>query len=142
MSDSYINSPHDRFFRMLFGLRPYARDLLRRFLPPDVAGLFDFDTLVLIDGTYVDEDLRLQHSDLLFSVRLSDGRSGYIYVLLEHKSYFERTVPEQLLGYMSRIRARDVRKRFPRRLILPIVVYHGRSRWSFDLCGGGQARAF
>ena len=37
-------------------------------------------------GSFVDEELRQHHSDVLFRVRLKTGSDAFAYVLLEHKS--------------------------------------------------------
>ena len=70
---------HDRIFHA--GLsNPAAAAFLIDRLPPEVAARIDWNTLKLEPGSFVDPNLRLSESDLLFSAK-ADGREIGIYVL-------------------------------------------------------------
>jgi len=131
-----IASPHDHFFRAVFGQVPLASEFLRRYLPAGLTAPLDLASLVLRPGSFVDDDLRAQHGDLLFDVRLDDGGTARIYVLFEHKSRSERRVAVQLLRYVVRIWERDDRSRRRERgtrdprVVLPVVVHHGPRPWA------------
>jgi predicted transposase/invertase (TIGR01784 family) len=127
MSD--ISNPHDRFFKETFTRIEVARDFFANYLPPAVAETLDLDSLALQSGSFVDEDLQEQFADLLYQVHLHDGEDAYLYLLLEHKSYPDPETPFQLLRYLVRIWERDRRDDKDLRPIVPVVVYHGRSRW-------------
>jgi predicted transposase/invertase (TIGR01784 family) len=94
-----------------------------------VAETLDLDSLALQSGSFVDEDLQEQFADLLYQVHLHDAGDAYLYLLLEHKSYPDPETPFQLLRYLVRIWERDQRDDKDLRPIVPVVVYHGRSRW-------------
>jgi predicted transposase/invertase (TIGR01784 family) len=106
-----------------------ARDFFANYLPPAVAETLDLDSLALQSGSFVDEDLQEQFADLLYQVHLHDAGDAYLYLLLEHKSYPDPETPFQLLRYLVRIWERDQRDDKDLRPIVPVVVYHGRSRW-------------
>ncbi|HUM70196.1 MAG TPA: Rpn family recombination-promoting nuclease/putative transposase, partial [Chloroflexota bacterium] len=82
-----VQNPHDRFFRDSFGRPEIARNYLEEYLPANLLALLDLDTLILQEGTFIDESLREQQSDLLYQTRLKgDGRALFLYFLFEHKS--------------------------------------------------------
>jgi len=80
--------------------------------------------------TYVDANLREHLSDLLYLVGLRGGGDAFVYVLFEHKSFPDRMVAFQLLRYLVRIWERAFRSGEQLRPIMPVVVYHGRFRWT------------
>lgn len=77
--------------------------------------------------------------DALFRVRLRDGlRPARVYALLEHKSRVEPAAALQVARYMVNVRTREVEEHGwseNRRLppIFPLVLYHGRGRWTAPL---------
>jgi hypothetical protein len=56
-----------------------------------------------------------------------------VYLLFEHKSYSDKWVAFQTLRYMVRIWEQDQRLAGALIPIVPLVVYHGRVRWSVSL---------
>jgi len=96
--------------------------------------LADEPGVSLEDGSFVDDELRGSQTDRLFSASLKDGRRALIYTLLEHKSAPELATPLQLLRSVMRIWERDtggeaskLRALPP---VIPLVIYHGKARWS------------
>ncbi|GIK54634.1 MAG: Rpn family recombination-promoting nuclease/putative transposase [Chloroflexi bacterium] len=103
---------------------------LEEYLPADLLALLDLDTLILQDGSFIDETLREQQSDLLYQTRLQgDGRALYLYFLFEHKSQPELLIALQLLGYLLAIWQEQVKQKQPLAPIIPLVVYHGEKVW-------------
>jgi len=127
--------PHDKLFRALLDDPERARALQVDHLPEAIRGqLADDPAVALEDGVFVDDDLRKNQTDRLFSARLKDGRRALIYTLLEHKSAPEVATPLQLMRYVVRIWERDaggeaskLRALPP---VIPLVIYHGKARWS------------
>jgi len=78
-------SPHDAVFRRIFGAPANAGSQLRAVLPEDLAARLDLGRLAPVPGSFVDDDLRWRHSDVLFTAPL-DGRDAFVYVLVEHQS--------------------------------------------------------
>ena len=126
-----ISNPHDKFFKEVFTRRNGAEEFLRHYLPENVVGLLDLDSLEYNKDTFVDTQLKEYFSDLLFRTQLKDGSPGYVYILFEHKSYQEPLAAFHLLRYMVKIWEMLLKRReepgFP--VIIPLVVYHGRKGW-------------
>jgi predicted transposase YdaD len=80
MADEDSFHAHDRLFRAGLSNPAAAAAFLIDRLPPEVAERIDWSTLKLEPGSFVDPDLRLSESDLLFSAK-ADGRDIGIYVL-------------------------------------------------------------
>jgi predicted transposase/invertase (TIGR01784 family) len=130
MAESSFKNPHDCFFKELFARKENARDFLQRYLPPDLVALLDLASLEITKDSFIDPDLQTHFSDLLYKVGLQDQGQTLIYVLFEHKSFPERYVALQLLGYMVRIWEQALHQNQPLLPILPLVFYHGRYRWT------------
>ncbi len=97
-----VPTPHDRFFRQNWSRIPVAQEFLRHYLPADVVALLDLSTLEPTGDTFVDPDLSMHFSDMLYRVKLADATAALIYVLLEHKRNPERWTAFQLLRYLVR----------------------------------------
>ncbi|MBI4878751.1 MAG: Rpn family recombination-promoting nuclease/putative transposase [Planctomycetes bacterium] len=124
--------PHDRLAKAVFSEAPQAVALLRAFLPPDIRGRIDFNTLLLVPGSFVDEKLSERFTDLLFSVRMGE-EAALLYVLFEHQSTPDRVMPFRLLRSEVRIWDRWLGENpgattLP--AILPLVLYHGERAWA------------
>jgi hypothetical protein len=138
--------PHDRLFKEAFGEIPRARAELLAVLPPGLRAELDLDRLALVEGSFVDENLRESASDLLFTARLAGGES-LVYLLFEHKSTVDPLVSFQLLRYMVKI-WEEYRGKHPRATVLPpivpVVVHHSETGWtratSFQAVFGPRVR--
>jgi predicted transposase/invertase (TIGR01784 family) len=125
-----LRNPHDSFFKEIFSRPEHARDFLQHYLPAEVAALLDLSTLDISKDSFVDPDLQQHFSDLLYQVKLHDQSAAYVYVLFEHKSYPEPLLAFQLLRYLVRIWEQALKQDQGLVPILPLVLYHGRSRWA------------
>jgi predicted transposase/invertase (TIGR01784 family) len=125
-------TPHDSLVRAILSRPEHAAGYLRHLLRPALAARFDWSTLRLVSGSYVDQALRGRHSDLLFSVKC-DGADVLIYLLLEHQSTDDPLMAFRLLLYMVRIweqmvREKPTRTRLP--AIVPLVLHHSEQGWT------------
>ena len=129
-----IHQPHDRLFRAVFSDAGEAAGLFQTALPASVRGSFDWTTLTLLDGTFVDEDLQGSQSDLLYQVEHTEtGQPVSMYLLFEHQSSPDPWMPFRLLRYCCRIWEADRRDdpaRSGLRPIVPVVFYQGTRGWS------------
>ena len=132
VTPSVAGQPHDGLFKGILGKPEHAASELRSILPAGLASRLDLDQLEQVDGSFVDQALRQQHTDVLFRARLDQG-DALIYVLLEHQSTPDRWMALRMCGYLTRIWTRHLElhpgvRRLPP--IIPIVVYQGRAPWS------------
>ncbi len=130
-----IFNPHDKFFKEVLSRQEVARDFILHYLPSDIVGLFDIESLEIRKDSFIDKELKEHFSDILYCVDTKGGGSSYVYVLFEHKSYPERLISLHLLRYMARIWEQAVKRgeTSPLPTIIPVVVYHGRSKWKVGL---------
>ena len=70
---SQVANIHDAFFKQVLSDQQAAGTFLREHLPSEVTGLLTCDLPERVPGSFVDEELRQHHSDLLFQVRLNTG---------------------------------------------------------------------
>ena len=125
-----ITNPHDRLFKQIWSDRDAAQDFLSHYLPPEILALMDRETLEVCKDSFIQEDLREYFSDLLYKVSLGN-EDGYIYLLFEHKSHSDRLTPLQLLSYFHSIWRLHLKQASPPLpVIVPMVLYHGPTRWT------------
>jgi predicted transposase/invertase (TIGR01784 family) len=126
------SSPHDALFKESFGQPDLARSELELVLPAEVQVHIDLSTLVVSPGSFVDPEYRQVHSDLLYAVRTKGGEEALVYILFEHQSSYDATMPFRLLRYIVRVWERWLRhhkgtKTLP--VVLPVVLHHGEGAW-------------
>ena len=129
---SELNNPHDAFFKKHFGNKKIAQNFLENYLPSEITKVLDLNYLTKEDKSYVNEDLKESHSDMLYKTRIN-GQDGYIYILFEHKSYNDASVPLQLLKYILKIweeKYNSKKNKLP--IIIPLVVYNGENKWNIE----------
>lgn len=69
----------------------------------EIARRIDWSTLTALPTRFVDPKLAELRSDVLFSVKLADGRDVLLYILFEHQSTSDEWMSLRLLGYMVQI---------------------------------------
>ena len=111
----------------------------------ELVDYLDFDQLIELNRSFVDDRLRDVVSDMVFSVPFrgtSDARDLTIYILIEHQFSVDPTMGFRLLYYMCQIwdgqRREMEEEKLPKsqwrlRPILPIVYYTGEQRWQTPL---------
>ena len=126
-----VQTPHDKFFKRFFRYKEITKDFLENYLPENIKEIVDLDKINLEDASHIDKDLKETFSDMLFSININN-KEGYLYFLFEHKSYGSRDVSLQLLKYMIEIWFKDMEDKKLSNLpvIIPIVIYHGKTRWN------------
>ena len=134
MSNQLANI-HDGFFKHVLGDPQLAGAFLREHLPPDVVDLLGPEPPEAVPGSFVDEELRQHHSDLLFRIQLKAGRNAFAYVLMEHKSSPDRVARLQLLRYVVRMLTdwyNQNQHQLPLPPVLPLLAYQGPRGWTFS----------
>jgi predicted transposase/invertase (TIGR01784 family) len=126
-------NPHDKYFKVVFSYQEHIKAFLQHFLP-DLIKNIDLETLTLDTNSYVNENLDEYFTDIVWRVKVKNDTLNICF-LLEHKSYIDSKIREQIEGYMrlmwdkqaQQAKERDEEfKRFP---IVPIVFYHGEANW-------------
>nr|VFJ92706.1 MAG: conserved hypothetical protein (putative transposase or invertase) [Candidatus Kentron sp. LFY] len=127
-----IPHPHDHFLKELLSYPEQAGILLRERLPAPVVKFLSAKPPRLVDASFVDKGLRGHLSDRLFEVETVNGKTAFLYVLIEHKSTPDGKVGWQLLRYLGEILKQWVKdnpdwERLP--AIVPFVFYNGADKW-------------
>jgi len=131
-----IQHPHDLMVRAVLSDVTEAISFLQAHVSEEVSQGLNWSTLRLVEGSFVDEDLRGSEADLLYEIaRVSDQETVWVYVLLEHQSTPDRWMRFRLLKYCCRIWEMQLAERpMPRALrpIVPLVLYQGERTWSYS----------
>ena len=115
-------------------MRGEAAGLLRTALPANLWESMDWQSLKLLDGTFLDDAPRESDSDLLYEA--AHGESGqrvWLYLLLEHQSTPDPWMRFRLLKYCCRIWEAGIRDgdgTTELRPIVPLVFYQGSRGWT------------
>jgi len=124
---------HNALVLDTFGQIEHARGLIASLLPSAEVEHLDLSTLEPSQDHLVDEKLRESETDLLYRVDLAGGGEAFVYVLLEHQSSSDWSMPFRLLKYLVRIwdiwqRGHDEARHLPP--IVPVVLSHAPGGWS------------
>jgi predicted transposase YdaD len=133
--NSKIISPHDKFFKMAFSIVEVVENFLKCFLDKNLLNMIDLSKLEPDDTAYISGSLQETFSDKVWRTRLKSWAVEILF-LLEHKSFLEAHVYEQLLGYQLSIWAKQRQQAKndglpppPNIVALPFVLYHGEANW-------------
>ena len=125
-----IKNSHDKLFKETLSDINNAKDYFKHYLPTDILNIINLDTLEIRKDSFIDADLKEFFSDMLYSVKFGN-KAGYIYLLLEHKSFFDKDTPLKLLEYMVKIWKLHINQnKLPLPIIVPLVLYHGKDKWN------------
>ncbi|MFC4387948.1 Rpn family recombination-promoting nuclease/putative transposase [Gracilibacillus marinus] len=123
-----VHNPHDKFFKETFSNIEVTKSFIEHYLPPDIAAYVNSNTLETQKDSFITKELEEFFSDLLFRVEIN-GSIGYLYLLLEHKSYPSPTVIFQLLQYMLEIWKNNQSEASKVPFVLPVVFFHSKHKW-------------
>jgi predicted transposase/invertase (TIGR01784 family) len=125
-----VSSPNDAFFKDVFSEIEHATAFFRSHLPAAIVEKIDWASLTVLPGSFVKSSLQQIHSDLLFSVKIGE-RESLLYLLFEHQSTVDSSMPLRLLGYLTEIfTAHHKAHGFPLPAVIPFVLHQGPERWS------------
>jgi len=127
-----INNPHDKFFKSFIYEKENAIDFFKTFLPKNISGIIDFDSLSIENTSFVSDALSETFSDAIFKCRLKNTKEEvFISILIEHKSYPDRYVAIQLLNYLANGYWTQLKESNSLQLIIPFIYYHGKENWTY-----------
>jgi predicted transposase YdaD len=95
-----MSTPHDSGYKLLFSHPEMVRDLLRDWVPGYWITEADFSTLERINGSYVSEDQKQRHDDMVWRLRLKE-RWLWVYLVLEFQSEPDPWMALRLLVYVG-----------------------------------------
>ncbi len=138
MNTPIIHS-HDKFFKNLFSKKEAVAEVIEKILPDYISDPLDLDTLTLDNTEYVDEELKNTCSDVVYNCQYQQENDQIIDVkvslLFEHKSYQEKYPHLQILRYYLNIWEMQVKQNQPITPVIPIIFYHGKSKWQQNSFG-------
>ena len=125
----------DPAYKQMFSRPRMVRDLLHGFAARGWSGTLDFASLTPVPASFVSDDLRQRHGDLVWRCRFRDDRWLYLVLLLEFQSGVDRAMAVRMLAYTALLYQKLIgegvlRERDALPPVLPIVIYNGRRRWS------------
>ena len=126
---------HDRMARKYFGVPQNMANFLNQSLPEGMREELDLDSLEPTGETFIDDDLKKDIADLVFTCHTKKGKEVSVYVLFEHKSQPAPVCSIQMLRYMVSLWDRYVKeKKFEKTgelpFVVPVVFYHGKQNWN------------
>jgi predicted transposase YdaD len=128
---------HDRSYRLLFSQPRMVEDLIRRFVADAWIEQLDFSTLERLNASYVSENLQGREGDLVWRLRLRNAPE-HVYVLVEFQSDVQRFMALRQMAYLALFYQQVLKNgeltsdgRLP--LVLSVVVYNGKARWTAAL---------
>lgn len=117
---------HDPLFKLFLREPETARDFLAVHLPQDIRSLVNLDSLKLESGSYVDEQLKEQHSDILYSVKMAQGEQCLLYCVVEHQSTEDEMMAWRMMKYTIRAMSDHLNKGYRTLpVVVPLLFYHG-----------------
>jgi predicted transposase/invertase (TIGR01784 family) len=87
---------HDPFIRKILSNKQEALDLFIATLPENISEHLLLDKLELIQESFLGNNNEESRTDLLDKIPLKNGSTTYIYLLFEHKSYYDKKIYVQL----------------------------------------------
>ena len=129
-----MQQEHDHAYKLLFSEPEMITHLLKGFVEGDWVKDLDFTTLERVSESFVSDDLRARHDDMIWRIRVRDSSWLYIYLLLEFQSSSDPHMALRIMVYegllyqslVSQKRSTKGRRLPP---VLPLVLYNGKRRW-------------
>ena len=127
-------SPHDRFTRSLLSHPKVIEEFFRKNLPDKIKDAIDFSSVKLQKESFIDDNLKLQIADLLYSVKFH-GQPGFLYILLEHASTPDPFLPFRMLKYMVAIMDHHLKTTKGSKLpfVYPLILYTGEKPYQHSM---------
>ena len=130
-----VSTPHDSVVQRFLRETTTVKSFFTEYLPADITARLDLRTLKYVRDKFVDTAMEKYFSDYLYKVKFKDYKDGFIFLLLEHKSWAYRFTGFQVLKYIVQIwdqylADNEKAKYLPP--VIPMVLYHGKGKWNLD----------
>ncbi len=120
---------HDKYFKEVFSKKEEATAFLKGSLPKELVRNINFDSLAPLKDSYIDEELKENFSDLVFTCKYKGKKEIKIALLFEHKSKPVQYPHFQLLKYLIKLWDADLKQKRKPVPVIPIIFYHGKEKW-------------
>ncbi|MCX8567358.1 MAG: conserved hypothetical protein (putative transposase or invertase) [Glomeribacter sp. 1016415] len=120
-----LSMPHVALFKLFLMDVEFAREFLQIHLSNSLQQEFDFNTLSLAPGAFVEDNLSQHYSDIVYSIQVINGQ-GLAYILLEHESTVGQLTPFKLWRYQNAIMKQHLNQGhalLP--VVVPLIFYRG-----------------
>jgi predicted transposase/invertase (TIGR01784 family) len=123
---------HDTGYKLLFSHPEMVRDLLTGYMPGGWLEQADFTTLERVNASYVSENERQRHDDMVWRLKVGP-QWVWVYLLLEFQSEPDAWMALRLMVYVGLLAQHLVREGelcdglLPP--VVPIVLYNGATPW-------------
>lgn len=129
---------HDYGYKRLFSHPQTVGELLLGFFRDDWVGDLDLATLQRAAPSFVSDDLRERHGDMVWKARLGGEGRADLYLILELQSTSYHFMAVRLLTYASLlleqvIRVERLKPGDPLPLVLAVVIHSGHAPWRAPL---------
>ncbi|WP_298069519.1 Rpn family recombination-promoting nuclease/putative transposase [uncultured Mailhella sp.] len=126
--------PHDPAYKQLFSNPVMVESLLRELISADFIDELDFSTLERCASSYVTDDLRERHDDIVWRVGWKNGAWCYVVLLLEFQSTPDHWMALRILSYTSLllldlVKTGRIKENEGLPPVFPIVIYNGSRPW-------------
>lgn len=136
-----LRRPHDEFIKSMLFETTVAKDFFEAHLPAEILQQVKLDTLELTHGSFVDPELKMRHTDVLYKVELKQGGEGYIFLLVEHYSSVDPVMAFRTMNYVMRILDKHVKDAqnakinpLPLPFVFPVLFFNGEKAYKGERC--------
>ena len=123
---------HDSFFKLFYSDTELAKELLKLIFSKKELGAYNLNKLKVEKETF-----EAKRADLIFSLPLKDYPKSRvkIFILLEHKSHYDKNAFGQLLDYQVLGRKHSIQQVGYPQPIISVLFYHGEKplKWKKSL---------
>lgn len=124
-----VNNEHDKIFRKILDDKKEATKFINKTLKYNLQE----NEIEKYNSSFVTEELKNQESDIIYKLK---GKN--IFILIEHQTKVDYTMPMRILEYEYHIIKSAINKeslgkkgyKFPR--VISIVLYSGRKKWNVE----------
>lgn len=126
-----IKDFYDRSYKKLFSHKGFVQYLLESFVNLKWVNSVDFKNISLEPVTFIDRLFKKKEADLIWKLPLKNGKTVYLYLLLEFQSTIDRAMPLRFVSYIINFYAqkyKESKEKLP--VIFPLVLYNGKTKWT------------
>lgn len=131
--DPPVHHVHDYGYKILFSNVTIFRQLLETFVDQPWVKELDFSEAETVNSSFISKSYKKTESDIIYKLKLKNGKDAYVYVLLEFQSSVDRFISVRILNYLtslyvSLIRSGQIKDKLPP--VFPILLYNGDPKWT------------